>query len=163
MTSVLRDILLGSNKNATTGWTAATGSMYDVKLDDYGSGTWSVGCNLERIDAGTIGWIVRSDGNWGHIAGILAVTGEPYEQRERRAILTYAPGIVFPLPREWWVDGARLHLDGWPRRAPFGISASGRRMARFKGGELLSRDAVRLIEKRRHPIVTDWVTRARQP
>lgn len=157
----LADVLLSSSKKATTGWAALTGRTYDVTLDDYGASNWSVACNLAKIDVGTIGWIARADGNWGHIAGLLAVQDQPYKQIEANGEVWYAPGVVFPLPREWWVDGARLHLGGWPNRAPFGRGSSGRRMAVFRSGESVPGSAVALIEHLLHPVVLEWVKHAR--
>lgn len=159
----LTDILLGSSKSATTGWAATTGRSYDVLMADYGPAEWSIGCNANRIGEGTIGWIVRSDGHWGHVAGILAVEDRYDEVEEENGLVMYVPGTLFPLPREWWIDGARLHLDGWLARAPFGRSASGNRLARFRGGESLDQDLVALIEDQLHEVALEWVAARRNP
>jgi hypothetical protein len=73
----------------------------------------------------------------------------------------YVPGALFPLPREWWIDGARLHLAGWPQRAPFGAGATGRRMAVFRSGEALPQDAVELLDIYLHAVAREWVQRRR--
>lgn len=157
----LTDILLGSNKRASSGWAASTGRSFDVLMDDYGPGNWSIACNKKRIVPGTIGWIVRSDGGWGHIAGILAITEDHEDVKEPHGTVTYARGIIFPLPREWWIDGARLHLDGWDTRAPFGLTNAGGRLARFRAGESLDDHLVALIEQHLHSVALDWVDRGR--
>jgi len=153
----LTDVLLGSNWNATSGWAATAGRSYDVALARYGHGRWSVACNLTRIDDGTIGWIIRADGTWGHVAGVLAVSGLPEPTREAGGIVQYVPGLLFPLPRDWWLDGARLQLDGWQTAAPFGLSAAGNRMAQFQGGQTLGDHHVALIEQHLHPVALDWI------
>lgn len=161
MARQLSDILLGSNKDSGRGWAQVAARSFDVLLSDYGKGSWSVGCNLERIDRGTIGWIVRSDGGWGHLAGVLAVDGPPAPEREPGGTVHYAPGLLFPFPREWWIDGARLNLAGWPSAAPFGSKRTGGRMAQFRSGQELHRDGLRLIESRLHPLLLDWVEQRR--
>ena len=75
--------------------------------------------------------------------------------------MRYAPGVIFPFPREWWVDGARLSLAGWPPRAPFGWTTTGRRMAVFMSGTSSPDQAAALIENRLHPVARGWVARAR--
>jgi len=158
---ILDDILLGSNKNASTGWSAVADRHYDITLDNYGTGGWSVAWNVDKVGGRTIGWIVRADGNWGHVAGLLAVTAEPQPQVEPYGTVHYVPGVLFPLPREWWIDGARLNLAGWPRRSPFGVSRHGTRMARFRNGERLVAAATLLMFARLHPVAQAWVENAR--
>ncbi len=158
MTVLLSDVLLGSNWNATTGWSATAGRSYDIALAHYSTkARWSVACNLNRIDAGTIGWIIRADGTWGHVAGLLAVSGPPKPIREAGGTVHYVPGLLFPLPRDWWLDGARLQLDGWQTAAPVGLSAAGNRMARFQGGQVLDGAHVALIEQHLLPVALDLI------
>lgn len=73
----------------------------------------------------------------------------------------YALVEAFPLPWEWWIDGARLHLAAWTSRAPFGRGPSGRRLARFRNGERLPDDLVALIEGQLHPVAMEWVAARR--
>lgn len=153
MTDQIYDVLLGSDRSADNPWAKRHGFMDDITLLDYGFSSWSVSCNLAKIDNGTIGWIYRSDGNWGHIAGIMAINGVA----EERGDCHYAKGAVFPLPRDWWLDGARLHMEGWNKlHAPFGMPG-GHRIARIQNGVSIARDSMRAISKLLHPVAMEWV------
>lgn len=159
---MLEDVLLASNKLATAGWAAKAQRQFDVLLSDYGDGGWSLACNWTRIGPGSIGWIIRADQAWGHVAGCLAVDGDPYTVKEKGGPVWYAEGTIFPWPREWWIDGARLHVAGWTG-APFGLTRAGKRAARFQSGVTLNLHSLDLIEQLAHPVAIEWADQRRRP
>ena len=161
MPEILSDVLLGSNKLATAGWAATAGRTYDIVLGDYGPGRWSLACNWRRIGKGSIGWIIRADQGWGHVAGSLAVEKDPREEKEEHGDVWYAPGIIFPWPCDWWIDGARLHLAGWVG-SPFAMSKSGQRTSRFQGGQMIAAESLALIQDFAHPVALEWADRHRE-
>ena len=157
---MLSDVLLGSNKLATAGWAAKSQRSYDIVLGDYGAGGWSLACNWSRIGEGTIGWIIRADQAWGHVAGCLAIHSDPESIKEKGGRVWYAHGTIFPWPRDWWIDGARLNLAGWSG-TPFGLTKTGRRTSRFQAGVTLSQASLELIEELAHPVAIEWANKGR--
>lgn len=155
MTERLDNVLLGNNPSPTskTAWSNRSGREYDLLTWDYGDGGWSVECNLGRIGPGTVGWIYRADGGWGHVAGVIVFDGSPYAAKERGGTSHYCDGVMWRLPLEWWIDGARVQLAGWSHRAPF--AATGVR--RFRNGESLQAHDVEVLEHLLHPVAMDWL------
>lgn len=150
----LSDVLLGNNPQPTakTGWSKLSERAYDVLSHDYGPGDWSVACNLERIGIGTVGWIYRSDGSYGHLAAMIIFDGEPYSMQEAGGIAHYCDGLLWRLPREWWVDGARIGPAGWSGRSPFG------KLRRFRNGEELKTADRAVLFSMLHPVARHWLT-----
>jgi hypothetical protein len=104
-----------------TGWTQLSHREYDLRTWDYGEGNWSVTCNRQRVGPGTLGWIHRADGSHGHLAGLIVFTDVPQPQDEPGGTAYYGDGWLWRLPREWWIDGARVSAQhGWSGRALFG-------------------------------------------
>lgn len=159
MTTTLSDVLLGNNPSPTTktGWSKRSGREYDLLTWDYGPMSWSVECNLSRIGRGTVGWIHRTDGSWGHIAGIIVFDGESEDVDELGGASHYHKGVLWRLPIEWWIDGARIHLAGWSARAPFG----GSKVRRFRNGESLNASDVAVLERLLHPVAVAWLAERR--
>lgn len=155
----LSDVLLGNNPSPTakTGWTRRSGRTYDLLTWDYDWGSWSIACNKERISLGTIGWIYRSDGSFGHLAGLIVFGEETSDEGRGARRVYYRSGWLWRLPREWWVDGARIaaHPD-WAGRAPFGA------VRRFRNGEELRSRHREIVWQHLHPIAQEWVERTVQ-
>jgi hypothetical protein len=150
----LSDVLLANNPKPTakTGWSNLSRREYDVLSHDHGSGNWSVACNLERIGPGTVGWIYRADGSFGHLAALIVFEDQPYPLKEPGGVVHYCDGLLWRLPREWWVDGARIRLDaGWSGRSPFG------KMQRFRNGEELKAPDRAVLFTMLHPVAKMWL------
>ena len=160
MAGKLEDVLLGSNKLATAGWAAKAQRSYDIVLGDYGPGRWSVACNWTRIGDGTIGWIIRADQAWGHVAGCVAFDDDPRPINEKGGRVWYADGILFPWPRDWWIDGARLNLAGWVG-SPFGLTGNRNRTPRFQSGVTLNPQSLEILEELAHPVAIEWANARR--
>lgn len=153
--SRLANVLLGNNPRPTskTGWSKLSGREVDIASFDYGEYDWSVACNQSRIGPGTVGWIYRSDGSYGHLAGLIVFSDDPQTEQEPGGDVDYCAGLLWRLPREWWVDGARIASRGWPaKRAPFGTRAR-----RFRNGERLDESEARLLRKELHRVAQDWL------
>ena len=117
-----------------TGWSNLSGREFDLLSLDYGHDAWSIACNQTLIGPGTIGWIYRFDGTFGHLAGLIVFDGRPKGHKEPGGTVHYCAGMLWRLPLEWWVDAARIAASGRPTcRAPFGGSAR-----RFRNGERMS-------------------------
>jgi hypothetical protein len=78
------------------------------------------------------------DGSFGYVAGLCIFTD--VTQAKDADGLAYAPGIVYPLPREYWIDGARIQLSKWSGRAPFKSSPN-----RFRNGEAIDTLDVKVL------------------
>jgi hypothetical protein len=127
---MLDHVLLGDQPGESP-WSRATGRVYDIRADAYGEGDYSITVNRDRIGRGSTGWMCFRDGSFGFVAGMCVFTAEP-EAADRDGIV-YSPGIIYPFPREYWIDGARVQLSpDWSMRAPFKPSPN-----RFKNGESL--------------------------
>jgi hypothetical protein len=153
--SQLANVLLGNNPSPTakTGWSKVSGREFDLLSFDYGPGDWSIACNQKLIGPGTVGWIYRSDGSFGHLAGLIIFDGVPLPQTEPGGAVDYCSGMLWRLPREWWVDGARIASRGWPaKRAPFGT-----RTRRFRNGESLSEVEEAVLWNELHEVARDWL------
>jgi hypothetical protein len=153
----LSDVLLGNNPHPHPqhgGWPKLAGRSYDLLEWDYGYGSWSVGCNLDRIGKGTLGWIYRADGSWGRLAGLIVFgTDEAESVREKRGVVHYQNGWLWRLPLEWWIDGARIHESGWTkRRAPFGGE-----IRHFQNGVSLDINDVDVLWRLLNPVAQEWV------
>lgn len=142
----LPDIVLGSNPNIESRYTQRTGEHADIAdVDFIADGTWSIACNLDRIGAGTIGWIARQGGGGNPpLAGVIVCTSVPELWED-----TDADGNPIA---EWYVEG-RLHgglwvpgddiaTAGWPdRRAPWGRTAT----RQFQNGESIKPGELRSL------------------
>ena len=144
----LKDVILGCNPNATGttgGWNGGPGRVFDVFGEPYGPGNWSLSCNVRVVGPGTIGWIGRSDGDWGDLAGIIGFTGHPSRHSDREV---YCEGILFALPFEWWIPGKDINAAGWSNRAPWGDTTP----RRCRSGEELAAPDVAVLERLLHPV-----------
>lgn len=146
----LEHVLLGSTPGPRSRWAQATGRTYDIRVDEYGRQDYAVSVNIDRIGAGTVGWICHRDGGLGALAGLIIFSGEEAEEEPASGV-TYKPGIIWPLPREYWIDGGRLRARRW-RGAPFKEAPN-----RFQNGQEAKPDNVKLIYKELAPVVRDWL------
>jgi hypothetical protein len=100
----LAKVLPGNNPSPTskTGWSKLSGREFDLLSFDYGQDGWSIACNQTLIGPGTIGWIYRSDGSFGHLAGLIMFECRPKGHKEpggtvpllRRHALAASAGVV---------------------------------------------------------------------
>lgn len=150
----LQDVLLTNNPHPTpqTAWSKLSHRAYDLLTWDYGPGGWSLACNIPQIGPGTTGWICRSDGSHGHLAGLIVFDDQPYEELEPGGPVHYCDGWLWRLPREWWIDGARIGTDPrWAGRAPFG------EVRRFRNGERLKQTHREVLWDLLHPVAREWI------
>jgi hypothetical protein len=149
--SRLDHVMLGSAPGPSSRWAQATGRTYDIRVDTYGQAGYSVSVNIDRIGKGTIGWICHRDGSFGAIAGIIifsGISGQPDPNTD----LHYEKGLLWPLPREYWIDGARLQLRGW-QGSPFKPAPN-----QFQNGQEIRRENVVLLYNQLAGAVKDWLT-----
>lgn len=155
----LTDVWLGSNSQAKTGYALeAPRGGFDISTASYERAGWSIACNHDQIDRGTIGWIFRADGSWGHMAGLIAFTGPPEEDGPN---LHYAKGQLFPLPREWWLDGARMQLNDWGTSPPFGLGKKGVRVVQLQAGQAVPSNHTKAMTDHLHPVAREWIAARR--
>ena len=65
------------------GWPAMSHRNYDVREADYDTDDgWSLACDVDRVGAGTVGWIHRADGAFGHLAALIVFDGRIRARRE---------------------------------------------------------------------------------
>lgn len=150
----LSDVLLGNNPHPTphSAWIKASHRTDDLLSWDYGLSNWSIACNIGRIGPGTVGWIYRTDGSYGHLAGLIVFSDRPWPENEPGGVVHYCDGWLWRLPREWWIDGARVHADkDWSGRAPFG------NIRRFRNGESLNPGDRAILAKLLHPVALGWI------
>jgi hypothetical protein len=160
VTALVSDVLLGCNPApapGTGGWSGRTGRVFDMLLEDYGPGDWSLSChdgvlrNSRRVvGPGTIGWIYRSNGDWGHLAGIAVFIDQPHLEVDGEV---YCDCTLFPLPVDWWLEGDEINAAGWSNRAPWGDTTP----RRCQNGEELSAADTALLERLIHPVARAWV------
>lgn len=106
--------------------------------------------NIDRIGPGTVGWIVHRDGSFGAVAGVIVFFGGAENVGDRDGI-QYEKGRLWPLPHEYWIDGARLQLLGW-RGAPFKTGPS-----RFQNGTTVRLENLALLMKQVALPVKEWM------
>ncbi|MDF2092594.1 hypothetical protein P0Y31_09580 [Knoellia sp. 3-2P3] len=150
----LDDVLLSNNPKPTskTGWAKLSQREYDFVTWDFGVASWSIACNRDRVGPGSVGWIHRADGSFGHLAGLIVFDDTPSSVREPGGTVDHCTGILWRLPREWWIDGARVALHpAWSGRAPFGATR------RFRNGEQLKIQDRDVLWEMLHPVARDWV------
>jgi hypothetical protein len=150
----LDHVLLASNPSPDLkgGWSAMSRRSYDVRTADFSEhDDWSLACNVDRVGAGTVGWIHRADGSFGHLAALIVFAGRTWTQKEHRSELTYSSGTLWRFPAEWWVDGARIAASGWSGRAPYG------RHRRFRNGEKIEPSDVHVLRLLLHPVARTWL------
>jgi hypothetical protein len=114
-------MLFASNPNPDfkAGWSALSGRSYDVRSADYSDDDdWSLACNIDRAGAGTVGWIHRADGSFGHLAALIVFHGYTRTLKEHGNEITYSSGNLWRLPAEWWIDGARITASRWSGARP---------------------------------------------
>lgn len=142
--SPLADVMLGSNPDPSfrDGWALKTGRTYDIsaggRIDpDF---DFSVACNSDRIEAGTIGWIHRSNGADGHLAAVMVISGEFRDITEvntitgKSATVRYGLGSLRRLSDGEQIPGSQIMADSrWSGRAPYS-----RQWQRFQNGMSLS-------------------------
>lgn len=145
--SRLDHLLLGSAPGSNGSWAQRNGRTYDVRTDDFGDSDYSVSVNIDRVGPGTVGWIVHFDGSFGKIAGVIVFYGQGDDQPGDR----YEQGRLWPLPSEYWIDGARLQLLGW-EGAPF---HDGPR--RFRNGQTVKPGNVALLLRHIALPVREWM------
>lgn len=153
-TGRLHDVLLGNNPRPTkmSGWHRLSQRRYDLAAWDYGPSNWNIACNVARIGPATVGWIHRSDGSHGHLAGLIVFTHKPDPVAEPGGSTHYCDGLLWRLPREWWIDGARVTAHpAWTNRAPFGPTR------RFRNGEELSASCRAVLASLLHPVAREWL------
>jgi hypothetical protein len=151
----LPNVLIGDNPTEASRWTEHTGQVFDILGKEYGISDWSIRVRNRNIGPGTVGWMYRADGDWGHLAAIMVFGLTPEEDtyvEPSNRKLRYRQGVLFPLPREWWVDGARIHQHGWSSRAPWGG-----KIRRFQNGEQLSAGDVQVLRGLLHPVASEWL------
>ena len=146
----LDHVLLGSTPGERSRWAQATGRTYDIRVDEYGRQDYSVSVNIDRIGPGTIGWICHRDGGLGALAGVIVFDSTDVEDEPDSGV-SYKSGLIWPLPREYWIDGGRLLARGWDG-APFKIGPS-----QFQNGSAAKPDNVKIIYKELAPVVKDWL------
>lgn len=147
--SLLAHVLLSSTPGSNNPWAERTGRTYDIRVDDYGDdGSYSITVNIDRVQQGTVGWICHRDGGLGAVAGLIVFNGREGDEDG----LVYKYGTIWPLPREYWVDGGRLIARGWDG-APFRIGPN-----RFQNGQEARPDNIRILQRELHPAVRDWLT-----
>ena len=147
--SQLDHVLLSSTPGTRSPWAEATGLTYDIRVDDYGKGDYTLSANVDRVGEGTVGWICHRDGGLGAIAGLIVFDGSP--DFEGAGDYTYRSGTTWPLPREYWVDGGRLRVRGW-NGAPFAGGPS-----QFQNGRELKSENLPVLMRELHPAVRDWL------
>lgn len=149
---MLTDVWLGSRPGDKGTWAATTGRTYDVRTDRYGRSTYSLAANWARIGAGTTGWICHRDSSHGMVAGLFAFDGGPEFIEDG---IRYLPGIVFPLPRDWWIDGARIRLARkWMPSGPFREAPN-----RFQNGMNVPDVDAAVLRHHLHPVAQEWIER----
>ncbi len=114
--------------------------------------------SAKLIVPGTIGWMHRSDGYWGHLAGLMAFTGHPYLSPSGDGEV-YCNGIIDPWPEDEWISGKDINAAGWTDRSPWGDITP----RRHRSGESLLPQYVAILEGLITPETRDWVTDHRQP
>jgi hypothetical protein len=163
--TLVADVILGCNPNpvpGTSGWSERTGRVFDVFDEDYGPGDWSLSChdgvvsNSRRVvGPGTVGWVHRSDGAWGHLAGVIVFNGDPRLEADDEV---YCDGVMFRFPVEWWIPGEDINTAGWSNRAPWGDTTP----RRYRNGEELKTADAAVLQRLLHPVALDWVNTNRQ-
>lgn len=144
-------VLLGSTPSQTSTYALATGLTYDIRTDVYGPGPYTLRVNHKRVGDGTIGWVCHRDGSYGVIAGVMVFDGTPVHREPGG--LEYKDGLLWPLPSDYWIDGARIRLEGWSGAAPFKPSPS-----RFQNGVSVSEADAEILLRLCAPPVRDWLS-----
>ena len=67
--------------------------------------------------------------------------------------LDYKDGLLWPLPSDYWIDGARVVLGGWSGAAPFKPSPN-----RFQNGVSVKDTDAGILWRLSAPPVQDWLT-----
>ena len=147
---MLDHVLLGSTPGERSRWAQATGRTYDIRVDEYGRQDYSISVNIDRVGKGPVGWICHRDGGLGALAGLIIFSGGKPEVEPGSGV-TYKPGVIWPLPREYWIDGGRLMARGWSG-APFKKAPN-----QFQNGQEAKPANVKLIYKEISPVVRDWL------
>ncbi len=150
--SVLTDVWLGSRPGKSP-WSEKSGRTYDIRTDTYGPSKYSIAANRKRIGRGTTGWICHRDGSFGAIAGLFVFDGGT----EVHAELLFMTGLVFPLPREYWIDGARIQFnpkEQWEPAGPFKPWPNN-----YANGVAVSTSNAVVLRRQLHPVVAEWLER----
>lgn len=147
--SQLDHVMLGSTPADTSPYAVATGLSYDIRTDKYGSGPYTIRVNRQRVGEGTVAWIVHRDGSYGVVAGVMIYDDMPVYPGDDG--LHYKTGLLWPLPSDYWIDGARLRLDGWAG-APFKAAPN-----RFQNGQAITDGNARILLRRAAAPVVDWL------
>lgn len=146
----LDHVLLGSTPGERSRWAQATGRAYDIRVDEYGPQDYSVSVNIDRIRRGTVGWICHRDGGLGAIAGLIVFSSGKVEHEPESGV-NYLPGVIWPLPREYWIDGGRLMQRGWTG-SPFKTGPS-----QFRNGQEAKPENMKILYREIAPVVADWL------
>ena len=119
-------------------------------ISAYGPSDVAVAVNRSRIGLGTVGWMVHADETFGCVSGLAIFDGRVSDTREhedgRLGVL------VHPLPREYWIDGARIRLSGWEKSAPFAG-----RSRRFSDGTTITAGNARVLRDLLATPVREWL------
>lgn len=146
--SPLTHVMLSSTPGSSNPWAEKTGRTYDIRVADYGDNrSYNVTVNIDRVQRGSVGWICHRDGGLGAVAGLIVFNGKKGHEDG----LVYKYGTIWPLPREYWVDGGRLITRGWDG-APFCKGPS-----RFQNGREARPANIAILQRELHPAVKDWL------
>ena len=146
----LDNVLLSSTPGTRSPWARATGRTYDIRVDDYGRGDYTLSANVDRVRAGTVGWICHRDGGLGAVAGLIVFDDGPTIVEADSGYI-YRSGDTWPLPRDYWVDGGRLRVRRWTG-APFASGPS-----QFQNGRVMTPENFKILYRELHPAVKDWL------
>lgn len=153
---MLTDVWLGSRPGKSP-WSGKAGRTYDIRTDTYGRSKYSIAANRKRIESGTTGWICHRDGSFGAIAGLFVFDGGA----EVEAELLFMTVLVFPLPREYWIDGALIQFnpkERWVPAGPFKPWPNN-----YANGVAVSDSNAAILRRQLHPVVAECLERHTVP
>jgi hypothetical protein len=151
-------VLLSSSPGDGNAWAKISGRVHNLMHDDYDEdAAWTLTCRISKIVPGTVGFICFADGCYGKISALFIFDGRTWEEQEVNGPVTYGSGVLWRLPSNYEVDGARLRLDpDWSGRAPF-TKLPNRKVLPFRNGEALKGSDVAVIWSHLHPFVRNWI------
>jgi hypothetical protein len=153
----LANVLIGANPNAQQreGWSNKTQRSYDVgpveRIED--DARYAITVNVDRVAAGTVGWVHRFNGSDGELAAVCVFTGPQKEKSEPKGVVAYAPGTLWVLPTSLRLMGTEIQAGGWSTSPPYGDLTN----QRFANGVVVNDENLAALRRLLDPRVLAWV------
>lgn len=157
----LSNVLIGANPNAQKldGWSYRTQRAYDV-----GSGErfeenakYAITVHIDRVGAGTVGWVHRFTGGVGELAAVCVFNGRPQPEQEPNGTVFYARCHLWVLPAALRSTGAEIQAAGWSTSPPYGDLAN----QRFANGVSISERNFAVLRALVDPRIHAWLRQLR--